>query len=208
MRCPACEWDGATADFGTPARCPECGAFYDKALIVRAKKIEALAAQEAREERDKKIGHVTQKAAWVAGAIADSSSKAMNSNFLRSPIAIGGIFFVILSAYVYFEAWRRGGFGSEKLAATPQVQREASEWAVNAVGERAVLARLKDPDSASFRSQFRGKSGAACGEVNSKNSFGGYKGYQRYMASGGGLVFFEEEIAPAEFEGAWSNLCR
>jgi len=97
---------------------------------------------------------------------------------------------------------------AEVREARAELRKPENAWAVNAVGEKAVLARLKDPDSASFRGQFVGRSGGACGEVNSKNSFGGFKGYQRYMASGGGLVFFEEEVDEDEFEKAWSKLCR
>lgn len=82
------------------------------------------------------------------------------------------------------------------------------ERAINRIGQEAVLAVLKDPGSATFRGQFRGKSGVACGEVNSKNSFGGYSGFQRYMASGGGVVFLEDQVARSEFEGAWSQMCK
>lgn len=42
---------------------------------------------------------------------------------------------------------------------------------------------LKDPDSAKFRSEFIGKDGAVCGFVNSKNSYGGYAGFTRYVVN-------------------------
>jgi hypothetical protein len=44
--------------------------------------------------------------------------------------------------------------------------------------------RLKDPDSAQFRNTYLSrKSGTpvTCGEVNSKNSFGGYSGFKLFL---------------------------
>lgn len=38
MQCPACGHNAATADFGSPAKCPACGAYYEKALSARAKR--------------------------------------------------------------------------------------------------------------------------------------------------------------------------
>lgn len=46
------------------------------------------------------------------------------------------------------------------------------------VAKEFVSGVLKDPDSAEFRNQ-RG----FCGEVNSKNSFGGYVGFKRFIAA-------------------------
>lgn len=44
------------------------------------------------------------------------------------------------------------------------------------LAEAAVKSQLFDPDSAKFKNQ-KGN----CGEVNSKNKFGGYVGYSRYV---------------------------
>ena len=38
MQCPACEFEAAQADFGDPLRCPDCGAFYAKALAHKQRK--------------------------------------------------------------------------------------------------------------------------------------------------------------------------
>jgi uncharacterized lipoprotein YajG len=46
---------------------------------------------------------------------------------------------------------------------------------------RAVLASLKDPDSAMFRDMTLVDHKAACVAVNAKNAFGGYPGYQQAM---------------------------
>lgn len=64
---------------------------------------------------------------------------------------------------------------------------------------------LKDPGSAEFRNQ-RG----LCGEVNSKNSLGGYVGFKRFIAATKEMVVFENDgrMTPGDFETAWSMHCR
>lgn len=68
-----------------------------------------------------------------------------------------------------------------------------------------VLANLKDPGSAEFRNQK-----GMCGEVNSKNSFGGYAGFQRYMAANENMVVFERggQLSAQEFEQVWAQSCK
>lgn len=57
--------------------------------------------------------------------------------------------------------------------------------AIQAV-KNTVANRMRDPDSTKFRNvrikPFEGGK-IACGEVNSKNAYGGYVGYQRFVAS-------------------------
>ena len=62
---------------------------------------------------------------------------------------------------------------------------------------RGMVAALKDPDSAKFRNERVGGHliTVVCGEVNSKNSLGGYVGYERYIGAG-------EAYAMAS--GAWN----
>jgi hypothetical protein len=82
-----------------------------------------------------------------------------------------------------------------------------------AKGQEAVASTLKDPSSAQFRKVFfhmakiEGKNvPMSCGEVNSKNSFGGYNGYQRYISAGTpDLSYLEEEVA--DFGKAWKLMC-
>jgi len=47
--------------------------------------------------------------------------------------------------------------------------------------EEAVRFQLVDPKSADFRNLFVSKSGVVCGEVNSKNRFGGYVGFRAFF---------------------------
>lgn len=78
-------------------------------------------------------------------------------------------------------------------------------------GMGAVRAKLKDGDSAKFQDVFfvRGADGIplACGEVNSKNSFGAYGGFQRFVSSGDAkLTFLEEEVS--DFANVWKRFCQ
>ncbi|WP_272962245.1 hypothetical protein [Alcanivorax jadensis] len=77
----------------------------------------------------------------------------------------------------------------ERLPITEKRAAEAMEAAKNG---------LKDPDSAKFRNLYevagmKDDSGnhAVCGEVNAKNSYGGYVGYRRFMQLAGGKVVVE-----------------
>jgi len=46
-----------------------------------------------------------------------------------------------------------------------------------------------------------------CGEVNSKNSFGGYGGYQKFVSAGKAeLTFLEEEVS--DFNVVWNRKCK
>jgi hypothetical protein len=73
-----------------------------------------------------------------------------------------------------------------------------------------VRLKLKDPDSAQFRKTYfhRGKSGVpvACGQVNAKNSMGGYSGFQRFVSGTTvELTYLEKEVSG--FAKVWNELC-
>jgi|GEM_PF-3496609 len=77
----------------------------------------------------------------------------------------------------------------------------------------AIRGRLRDPDSAEFR-ETRFYSGGSvpvvCGEVNSRNGFGGYTGYQRFIASGDNqsIAFVASDVATGDsIDVAWDELC-
>lgn len=78
-------------------------------------------------------------------------------------------------------------------------------------GKAAAKAKLKDPNSAEFRNVYfhRGSDGIpmTCGEVNSRNSFGGYSGYQKFVSGGKpDLTFLEEQVA--DFNVIWARFCK
>ena len=85
-------------------------------------------------------------------------------------------------------------------------QREAS--AVIAMGEKYVREKIREPASAQFRNQFIGKGGAPCGEVNAKDAFGTYIGFQRYISVARELTLLAQDVAPADFDESWRELCR
>lgn len=78
-------------------------------------------------------------------------------------------------------------------------------------GMEAAKAKLKDPGSAKFRGVYfhQGADGIpmTCGEVNSKNSLGGYGGFQRFVSAGkSDLTFVEEQVT--DFSTVWSSFCQ
>jgi hypothetical protein len=85
-------------------------------------------------------------------------------------------------------------------AAASQAQEKAAEEKRAAASaqqlaelQEMVAAQLKDPASAQFRGVELNSAGtAACGQVNAKNSFGGYVGFQEFVSSAEAVL-----IAPA-----------
>ena len=71
----------------------------------------------------------------------------------------------------------------------------SSSWQRDAqTGVRYVL---KDGESAQFRNLYRNPGGQVCGEVNSKNSFGAYTGFEGFMYEPAAeTVILESENSP------------
>lgn len=86
---------------------------------------------------------------------------------------------------------------------SPEQKLRRMQMDLNVSAQIAVSGILKDPDSAKFRNQ-RGY----CGEVNSKNSFGAYTGYVRYIAPKPDLIVLESNMDQSEFEEVWNKLCK
>lgn len=82
---------------------------------------------------------------------------------------------------------------------------EINEVRYQSLAREMVTAALKDPASAQFRNQ-RG----LCGEVNSKNSFGGYAGFQRFIAAGNDMVLLEADsrVDRNVFRKLWEKSCK
>lgn len=76
------------------------------------------------------------------------------------------------------------------------------------VGEEQVKSQLRDPNSANFKNQFIGNKGDVCGEVNSKNGFGGYTGFQRYAVLNGSVVIEGGNLDSSGFSSIWASYCR
>lgn len=66
------------------------------------------------------------------------------------------------------------------------------QWTIWPDKRAALIAALKDPDSAQFRGEhLHGK--YLCGEINSKNSMGGYTGFLRFVAFENGYTVEAED---------------
>ena len=199
MKCPVCEHEAPVSSFGDPLRCPECGAFYEKAVQLKAKKDAAVAAIQASPRRNTD---------GVAPANIGTPESIKASN--RTWTTIFAVFSVLLviGAVKFFSPAPSVKNQREEASVANKKPDPVKTYKILKVAQDNVRARLKDPASATFKGEFVSKTGIPCGEVNSKNSFGGYTGYQRYMASGGGLAVLESDMAPEEFDKAWLKLCR
>ncbi|HJU99315.1 MAG TPA: hypothetical protein VJ752_02055 [Burkholderiaceae bacterium] len=87
-------------------------------------------------------------------------------------------------------------------------RQQESAATMTSLGEKYVKEKILEPSSAQFRNQFIGKKGAPCGEVNAKDAFGAYIGFQRYISVARDLTLLAQDVAPAEFEASWAQLCR
>ena len=122
--------------------------------------------------------------------------------------------------------WWIGAAGAVLLTATSAAQtggRAALDKANKELAERqrslmstlrAVLVdRLKDPASAQFRREFLSASDgepeviSLCGEVNSRNSYGGYVGFGGFIVTGERLVIVEQQEPAGAFEAIWQTWC-
>ena len=97
-------------------------------------------------------------------------------------------------------------------ATAEKVDSEADKMFLVEKGKRAIKEKLKDPKSAQFRNVYfhRGKNGSrmVCGQVNSKNSFGGFSGFQHFVSTGtSSLTFLETEISSKDFPEVWNRYC-
>lgn len=79
-----------------------------------------------------------------------------------------------------------------------------SEQALD-LAKKAVVERMKDPESVRFRNvsikTFEGKP-IICGEVNGKNSYGGYVGFQRFVASYSEASIYEDDSRYSDVNSA------
>lgn len=79
--------------------------------------------------------------------------------------------------------------------------------------KETVKNRLKDSSSAKFRNVFfcqgQDNKPMVCGEVNAKNSFGAYSGYERFIAAGDVMAVLESDFSSyAEFADSWDRFCK
>lgn len=113
------------------------------------------------------------------------------------------LFFTVLFFFILFR-----GCSSDDKTKNKYDDAKWKEQAWNEQGKEAIRAKLKDASSAQFRNVFFNNNSipVSCGEVNSKNSFGGYSGYQSYIYAGSVLTVLEEEIN-GDISNIWNEYC-
>ena len=77
------------------------------------------------------------------------------------------------------------------ICATAAAAPKESKLVVNS--KNAVIELLKDPESARFKNLRTYNESIVCGEVNAKNSYGGYVGFKRFFVIGGSIATLEGE---------------
>lgn len=90
-------------------------------------------------------------------------------------------------------------------APVPTVQEDQAKWAHDV--QQAVLAKLRDPDSAKWGAVWTPDGVASCGWVNAKNGFGGYTGPVLYTGYGRGDAAIDGG-ALSEFDRNRLKACR
>lgn len=73
------------------------------------------------------------------------------------------------------------------------------------IAKDTLAAQLTDPESARFRSIVLDKSGAVCGEFNSKNRAGGYTGFRRFLVFGQHVLIDDRD--QEQYSLRWPALC-
>jgi ssDNA-binding Zn-finger/Zn-ribbon topoisomerase 1 len=73
MQCPSCNHEAPKIEFGDPLRCPDCGAYYEKAIALKKRKSEAVSIP-----APLTVGALAQKADSALRFAADKVTPAAN----------------------------------------------------------------------------------------------------------------------------------
>jgi hypothetical protein len=123
-----------------------------------------------------------------------------------------GLLIMVAALWILIKIMTGGQSLSTNTTSSAASDENAKEFAWTERGKDAVRAKLKDPDSAQFQNVrfHENKDGVpmTCGEVNSKNSFGGYGGFQKFVSAGREeLTFLSEQMDNREFAKVWNQMC-
>lgn len=167
------------------------------------------------EKRCPKCAETIKKAALVCkhcGATFDAKAVAAQSAADTKNGAFGCLAIIVLIAVV--ATCSMSSDGSDGSKPTDKKDAAPSEIetlsAMQGAAKEAMKASLKDPASAKYQNVFAHPvtknpgAFAFCGEVNAKNGFGGYTGFERFIA-GPGIAVTESSMP--DFGTAWSQLC-
>lgn len=100
-----------------------------------------------------------------------------------------------LAAVIWF-------FSDHTPSAPSEPSPEMKTMQAQAAAQVALMAILKDPDSAKF--EFLN---ANCGTVNSKNSFGGYTGAKRFVVVNTAIDLEGHSVSKAQMDVLWKKHC-
>lgn len=110
-------------------------------------------------------------------------------------VGLGGtIILVLVGCWLLFQL-------SPSSTAGPSFDQQMAAAAKTVRIERLVKARLRDPESATFRHLSGG-----CGYVNSKNGFGGMSGDTEFVVGENDNVVFRKD-SPKAFATVWNQHC-
>lgn len=91
----------------------------------------------------------------------------------------------------------------------PSVEAENAKYEITA--QEGIKQRLRDPSSAQFSNlkvvRRDGKVLGVCGQVNSKNGFGGMSGPTRFIYGGATAIEGDGVMDDENFDGAWQMIC-
>lgn len=138
------------------------------------------------------------------GTSANNQKPSITKENATKNVRISSVFSIFIIVLFSYTIWNWPLFEFPKT----KVTQETKEFLWVEKSKDGVRNRLKDPGSAEFKNvQYSNAGGThvACGQVNSKNSFGAYSGYQRFVAAGEQLVFFENDAQ--NFANVWNEMC-
>lgn len=100
-------------------------------------------------------------------------------------VAIWVVFLVIAAVCaVQYKGYRKDRAAAEKV----EQEKQTKDAKIKAL-QKHIVAVLKDPSSVQWQGEFLSSDQTTlCGEVNAKNSLGGYVGFKRYIANNHGYL--------------------
>lgn len=118
-------------------------------------------------------------------------------------IVCGGLLFYInLKTPIFGEAYATRAYGKELRQAERNEKLGISNDIFDA--EETVRRTMKDPSSAQFKGSRKGKNNTICGQVNGKNSFGAYSGFERFIVSSNTPFIDDGSVM---FSDNWNDNC-
>lgn len=84
MQCPACSHESSPESFGSPARCPSCGVYYEKALALKQRR-EEMEREAAKPEQEAPKDRM--KSAWLGAKVSVEEGRRRRAAEERAKIA-------------------------------------------------------------------------------------------------------------------------